>query len=83
MTNYKPSQDSNNLASPNYRSQSIYVAMTKECGEASGRVYQTLTNEEQAQMQKYMRQSCKMEDGTLNIHDCPLTRRMFAGFFTK
>lgn len=61
---------------------SIYVTISKECGAASQIVYQTLTSDEQAQMQKWMSQSCKMQDGTLNIEDCPLTRKMFAGFYT-
>ena len=70
-----------NLISPNYRSNSIYVTINKECGEYSNKIYQTLTETEKQQMQSYMRQSCKMEDGTTNVQDCELTRRMFNGFY--
>ena len=71
-----------NLTNQQILNQSLYVQNSKECGAASGLVYQSLTPDEQAQMQKYMSQSCKMEDGTINIFDCPLTRKMFAGFYT-
>jgi hypothetical protein len=78
---YDPRKDGKNLVSPYYRRDSLYVTVSKECSEASARVYAMLTADEQAQMQRYMSQSCKMEDGTLNIHDCPLTRKMFAGYY--
>jgi len=65
-----------------FKSTSLYVQNSKECGDASNLIYQTLTAAEQEQMQQYMRQSCKMEDGNINIFDCPLTRRMFDGFYT-
>ena len=70
--------------------KTMYVEISKECNEASSKVYATLTDEEKAQMQTHMRHAFKtVEDsdgfanvpgGLLGIEDNKLTRKMFAGF---
>ena len=61
----------------------LYIKMSPECGAASQKVFNTLTDAEKSEMQTIMRHGCEMQDGTYCVQDCELTRRMFAGYYTK
>lgn len=70
----------------NSMGKTMYVEISKESGEASNKVFQTLNDEEKSQMQEYMRHAFKTAEGgnipagLLGIEDNQLTRRMFAGY---
>lgn len=68
--------------------KTMYVELSKESSEASGKVVATLTPEEKNQLFEYMRSGYKtvsdpvanIPGGLFAVADCELTRRVFNGF---
>ena len=66
--------------------KTLYVKISKDCNDSSTKIYATLSPDEQAQMQQYMRQAFRTVEGgnipagLLGIEDNQLTRKMFAGY---
>jgi hypothetical protein len=69
----------------NQDSKWIKVINSKEAGEASGKVFATLTEKEKEIAGNIMgyRKTIETEKGFFYVGDCEVARKLFAGFFEE